>query len=63
MTTKLKGVMIVGIDMPRNCVECPCASLEVFSGNFNTTCLKCNVLNKEGRKTKRPSWCHIKEIK
>lgn len=63
MTTKPKGVMIMGVGMPRNCIECPCASLKVFSGNIKIACLKCNVFNKEGRKANRPSWCPLREVK
>lgn len=63
MTTKPKGVMIVGRKMPMNCIECPCSRVEVHLGNLETVCVRCNVFNKETRKTKRPSWCPLKEVK
>lgn len=60
MITKPKGVVIKGIKIPRNYVECPLSRVrewgfEVF--------WECNIFYKEGRKTKRPSWCPLQEMK
>ena len=53
MTTKPKGVMIVDMDMPAHCIECPCC---FYSGI-------CNIKRKRAYLMGRPSWCPLKEVK
>lgn len=62
MTTKPKGVMIKGMEMPRNCAECPLSIVYEYSGG-SEICWECIIFYKEGIKTKRPSWCPLEEVK
>lgn len=62
MTTKPKGVMIVGMEMPRNCVECPLSRIREYCGGSEVL-WECIIFYKEGTKTKRPVWCPLQEVK
>ena len=66
MTTKPKGVMIGGIEMPGNCAECPCSNpITGFSeeGSLEVVSLDCVVKNRKAQENKRPSWCPLQEVK
>lgn len=62
MTTKPKGVMIVGMDMPKSCYECR------FRRSFlcESICTAVLIEDNKGRVVikdlyKRPSWCPLQE--
>lgn len=65
MTTKPKGVMIKGMDMPKSCFSCVCRN-ELFASCQKSfeSCrpVGCRIMNKRGNKTNRPSWCPLQEI-
>lgn len=60
MTTKSKGVMIKGIKIPKDCAECPLSRVRMDSYGV---LLECLLFYKEGRTTRRPSWCPLREVK
>lgn len=53
MTTKPKGVMIVGMEMPDHCIGCPCC----FPSGM------CSIERKRAFRLGRPSWCPLHEVK
>ena len=58
MATKPKGVMIVGMDMPLFCDQCPCFWPNSFCG------LKCRFVERnKNNLSVRPSWCPLQEVK
>lgn len=61
MTTKLKGVMIVGMDMPKNCWHCPFSFNWGLGGNTDYECRLAQGLH--GSVNKRPLGCPLKEVK
>ena len=63
MTTKPKGVMIVGMEMPKNCHECGfrrCFLYDFFCGAVLLEDNKGRVVIKD--LYKRPSWCPLQEV-
>ena len=63
MTTKPKGVMIVGQKMPRTCLDCPCSMATIFYQKDKIcTDFFCQNNFRKAMKTKRPSWCPLKEV-
>lgn len=66
MTTKPKGVMIKGMDMPERCFDCPACYATMSLCRKGIWELKeniCKVKNKTAAKTKRPWWCPLQEVK
>lgn len=66
MTTKPKGVMIVGMDMPKKCCECFCCNIRYAMDkehNWVVDFAECNILKRTATRTKRPSWCPLQEVK
>ena len=66
MTTKLKGVMIKGMDMPQNCFQCPCSMLtRDFENleNIKSLSVECQIKERNCRGNIRPSWCPLQEVK
>ena len=62
MTTKLKGVMIIGLKMPNRCVVCPLLRKNTVMGDY------CFMENRRGLANthvfnQRPSWCPLQEVK
>lgn len=66
MTTKPKGVMIKGMEMPKTCMDCCCLQItfhvDVYK-DVGKTHFFCKNTSKRAMKTKRPSWCPLQEIK
>lgn len=66
MTTKPKGAMIKGIDMPKNCYSCSCLQIsfyvDVYKENDKTEFF-CKITSKRAIKRKRPLWCPLQEVK
>lgn len=63
---KPKGVMIVGRKMPRTCIDCPCSQVTFYVDvykDINETHFFCKNTSKRAYKTKRPSWCPLREVK
>ena len=58
MTTKPKGVMIVGIDMPEGCCECPLFNEELFACNIPSVPFDYNVSF-----CRRNKECPLQEVK
>ena len=66
MTTKQKGVMIKGMDMPEKCFSCPCRYVEYryFGDIKEVGCrIRKKKINIEKSFDKRPSWCPLQEVK
>lgn len=64
MTTKPKGVMIKGMEMPRTCIDCPCARAAIVCHkDKNYIDFICQNTSKRAYKTKRPSWCPLQDVK
>lgn len=65
MTTKPKGVMIKGMEMPKNCCECFCCDVRIGLNNedkWEVYFARCKVKIKNATRTKRPSWCPLQEV-
>ena len=67
MTTKPKGVMIVGMDMPENCKKCPNIRI---TGTVLEDIPFCKVTGlvitfseERAKLNNRPSWCPLQEVK
>lgn len=57
------SVLIKGMDMPRSCDECPCATVEVNEGYYGD--MWCGVLSEivePHEINTKPSWCPMVEV-
>lgn len=62
MTTKPKGVMIVGMDMPKKCGLCPLLNINEFK-KYICFMKQWDNLTEDEVLIKRPSWCPLQEVK
>ena len=67
MTTKLKGVMIKGMEMPENCKKCPnirtTGTVLEDIPFCKVTGLVITFSEERAKLNNRPSWCPLQEVK
>lgn len=67
MTTKPKGVMIKGMDMPECCKKCPFKTIGNAMLKDFPVCmfmgLSISFYEERAKLNNRPSWCPLQEVK
>lgn len=57
----MNSVIIIGLDMPSNCWECPCMRHDSYDGVNKYQCNVTLDIVGEHNPERRPDWCPLEE--